>query len=97
VPDRKPGRWILDRSEVSESRWGHSSGRRARASQSRALDLTSSEIRLKHLPTGVEVAGEVPQGNRSRVEMQRLQAALRERLYAELEAQVARVLRIPGR
>jgi hypothetical protein len=97
VSERRPVRWSLDRSEVSESRWGHNRGRRSRASQSRALDVTSSEIRLRHEPTGIEVRGEVPPGHRSRAEMRRQEDAVRTRLYAELEDAVARVLRIPGR
>jgi hypothetical protein len=48
------------------------------------------------MPTEAEVTGEVPEGHYSRKQLLALQDALYERLFLELEAKVARGLRVPG-
>lgn len=90
-------RWALDPAEVDAFEISGRSGGRRRAAHSRALDVSGSEIRLTHRPTGIAVAGEVPEGRYSRAEMTRLKEDLRARLFAELEQRVARHLRISGR
>lgn len=90
-------RWVLDPAEVDAFEMSGRSGGRRRASLSRSLDVSGCEMRLTHRPTGIEVTGEVPEGNYSRAEMTRLRADLRARLFADLEQRVARHRRIPGR
>jgi hypothetical protein len=90
-------KWVLDPAEVDAFETSGRSGGRRQAAQSRALDVSGCQIRLMHRPTGIEVAGEVPEGHYSRAEMTRRKADLRARLYGELEQRVARHLRIPGR
>ncbi len=90
-------KWALDPADVDMFEMSGRSGGRRRAAQSRALDVSGSEIRLAHRSTGIEVRGEVPEGHYSRAEMTRLKEDLRARLFAELEQRVARHLRIPGR
>jgi hypothetical protein len=90
-------RWVLDPAEVDTFEMSSRSGGRRRAALSRALDTSAHQIRLTHRPTGVEVSGEIPQGNYARAEMTRLRQELRARLFAALEQAVARHLRIPGR
>lgn len=89
--------WVLDPGEVDAFETSVRSGGRRQASQSRALDVSGCQIRLTHRPTGIEVAGEVPEGHYARAEMTRRKEDLRARLFAELEQRVARHLRIPGR
>ena len=94
--DRKPA-WSLDPSEVFESSTGGSIGSRGRAGLTREGSLTRATISLRHGATGVEVAGEVPEGRYTRGRMRELREELRRRLFVELEGLVARRLRIPGR
>ncbi len=65
--------------------------------KSRALGESGSRLTLTHKSTGIEVTGEVPTGHYSRREMQSEVRKLEEGLFAELESQVAKALRIPGR
>lgn len=92
--------WTLEPSEVSIS-WSSSlrSTRRrtGMARSSRAEDTRSAVVRLVHRPTGLEIDGEIPSGHYSRNDMQQQKEALVTRLCPELEAQVAKHLRIPGR
>lgn len=90
--------WALDPSEVSwGGSWG-SSGRRKHATKSgRVNTVTNAELELYHEPTGICVKGEVPRGNYSRSEMQKLKQELLEELFPQLEKLVAQHLRIPGR
>ena len=89
--------WQLDPAEVEESSMGSRSGGRRRLRGSRTLDRSSMRLTLKHLPTGVEVAGEVPDGNYSRSELRDKVGSLRSQLFRMLEREVGRRLRIPGR
>lgn len=50
-----------------------------------------------HVPTGVEVRGQVPQGHYSKKEMRQLRQELYQKLFVELERKVAKHLRVPGR
>lgn len=93
----KRARWVLDPAEVDESWNGSNRGRRGRAGQSRALDITAGTIALRHRPTGLEARGSIPPGHYSRVLMKQLKADLHCRLFADLKRLVAAHLRIPGR
>jgi hypothetical protein len=73
-------------------------GRRVKATRSSRSDsITSRQVSLEHRPTGVIVKGVVPEGSYSRSTMQRLVKELRAELLVELNAAVARKLRLPGR
>lgn len=97
---RKKERWSLDRRQVTETR---SAGVRTHkgsvANRSRADrgSVGPGWVRLVHRETGIEVSEEIPVGRYTRDELRRLQDDAIEHLYSELEAQVARALRIPGR
>ncbi len=92
------GSWHLDPSEVTWSAIGGSeSANRHKARNSRALSVTTHRLTLVHGPTSLEVSGEIPRGQYSRTEMQRLKAELRASLFRQLEELVARHLRVPGR
>lgn len=91
-------RWSLDPSEVSSGISGHTAtDRRRRSRASRAVDRRDLQLTLIHRPTGLEVSGQIPEGRYSRQEMTRLRDALYRELFDELEALVAKRLRIPGR
>jgi hypothetical protein len=64
---------------------------------SRAEDTRSAVVRMTHVPTGLEVEGEIPSGNYSREEMRKRRDVLIAELWPVLEQNVARHLRIPGR
>jgi hypothetical protein len=89
-------KWRLHRDEVDFTMSSGGSGRR-RVRDSRAESLTSAQMELTHAPTGVKVQSCIPYGHYSRKEMRVLKDALAVRLFAELEAKVARTLRIPKR
>ena len=86
-----------DPAEVSYSGSGGNRSGRRRAGQTRALDVTEAAMTLRHDPTGAEARGTVPPGHYSRRQMRDRKAELYRRLFAELEREVARRLRIPGR
>src|SRR4051812_42426907 len=75
----------------SQGGGGTRGGRIAR--MSRAATIRSSRMTMRHRPTGVEVAGEVPPGRYTRKEQQRLKAELETRLFEELAAEVVRARR----
>ena len=52
---------------------------------------------MTHIPTGIEVTGEIPTGNYTKKQMRQLRQELEQKLFLELEAKVAKHLRIPGR
>jgi hypothetical protein len=89
--------WSLDPQDVTSSASKQTLGGRKRAAQSRVQDVTRYGLTLTHRPTGVEVAGEVPEGHYSKQRLRELKDQLHARLFAELEQRVARHLRIPGR
>ena len=88
--------WQLAPSEVDELWLGPSSGRPL-ARNSRSLASTGCLVTIRHIPTGIEVTGEIPMGSYAKKEMQKLRWDLRVRLWNELEDLVAIRLRIRGR
>src|SRR5262245_48362760 len=94
----KSSTWQLPETEVDVREYGHTSGHRKKLSvASRAADHRSWHVTLVHVPTGLEVSGEVPEGNYSRKQMQQARERLFSQLWSQLEFKVARHLRIPGR
>jgi hypothetical protein len=93
---KKRNKWSLNQEEVQMYGGSSNIGGRKNPSQSRALDTTSLEWNLIHVPTGEKVYGEVPSGNYSKKEMKKLHEQLLEKLFKELEAKVAKKLRAPG-
>lgn len=88
--------FTLDPAEVISTGSAIRRSGRKKARFSRANDLYSAELRLKHTPTGVEVAGSIPPGNYTRKEQRLLREKLYRDLYRDLEQAVARALRLPG-
>jgi hypothetical protein len=64
------------------------SGRVARTS--RKVAVSGGSLTLRHLPTGITVQGEIPEGHYSRREFAAEQERLRTTLWKELEDRVAR-------
>ncbi len=62
-------KWVLNPVEVQKYGMASNSSGRSKASQSRALDHTSKEWNLVHVPTGIEVKDKIPAGNYSKKEM----------------------------
>ena len=92
----KKKKWSLDPAEVQMYGGSSNSSGRKKASQSRAMDTRSKDWNLIHVPTGLEVGGAIPSGNYSKKEMKKLEEALLEKLFLELEGKVAKKLRVPG-
>lgn len=88
-------KWKLDPAEVGKG-WGSSSSSKS-GQFSRRLKVTSATLTLVHIPTGLEVKGEVPAGNYSKKEMRRLREELYARLFSVLAQKVGKHLRAPGR
>ena|SRR5882757_9897317 len=90
-------RFELDQKDVT---WGwHGSRVGARRKLARApasVDLWSSLLFLKHIPTGIEVKGEVPPGHYRNREMRSARDKLRAELQERLRVAVAAHLRIRG-
>jgi len=86
----------LKESDVSCSQSSLSSGRNG-TRNSRVVGTTSCRMTLKHLPTAVEVSGEIAPGQYSRTQMQAARESLSQSLHEQLRLAVARHLRIPGR
>ena len=86
----------LKESDVSWSQSSLSSGRNG-TRNSRADGTSSCRMTLKHLPTAVEVSGEIAPGQYSRTQMQAARDGLRKSLHEQLRLAVARQLRLPGR
>lgn len=88
----------LDPRDVTWAWSGSRTGRRRRVSRaSAAIDTSSWRLTLKHLPTQVEVQGEVPPGHYTNRQMQHEKERLWSALQEQLQAAVARHLRLPGR
>lgn len=94
---KKSPQWRLDPTEVSQYGSGYRASGRKKASQSRALDKSGVQWTLVHLPTGLEVIGEIPQGHYSQKELDKEKSELLSHLFNELEDKVAKHLKIPGR
>jgi hypothetical protein len=89
-------KWSLDPKHVGSRVIGSngvSTSRRSRA----AGGPSWARITLLHRPSGVTVEGEIPSGAFTRAQMRVKKEALEQRLFTELQAKVARHLRIPGR
>lgn len=91
---KKP--WALDPKDIGEGWTGHSSTK-VMGNFERKLKVTSRTVNLTHVPTGIKVFGDIPDGHYSKKEMRGLTDKIREKLWAELEDKVARHLKIPGR
>lgn len=89
--------WKLDPAEVTWGFYSSATSTRRKRRLSRELDSRAMEVKLVHVPTGIEVTGEVPKGHYSKKAMQQRRHELFGDLFAELENRVARHLRIPGR
>lgn len=90
--------WRLDPKEVGLGTAGLSSGKRKKATRaSRVVEKRGMTVTLTHMPTGLEVSGEIPSGHYSRKQMQQEVATMYSRLFVELEKLVAKTFRIPGR
>lgn len=59
--------------------------------------LMGATIRLVHMPTGIEVKGEVPQIHNTKGKLRAAEDKLRQELVGQLTDLVARHLRISGR
>jgi hypothetical protein len=88
-------KWQLDQNDVGGG-WSTSSSTKS-GQFSRRLKVTSARLTLTHLPTGLEVRGEVPDGHYSKKEMRKLREELYARLFLVLEEKVGKHLRAPGR
>lgn len=91
-------RFELDHKDVT---WGWISGRsgsrRKLSRTSAAVGSSSLELFLKHMPTGIQVNGEIPTGHYSNNQMKVLKEKLWYDLQEKLHEAVARHLRLPGR
>ena len=91
-----PAKWNLDPKDVGGS--GSSAKSKHRGAKGHwQVVMRSLSYTLTHIPTGVSVIGTIPPGHHSKTEMRRLREKLHECLFVELEAKVAKYLRIPGR
>lgn len=94
---KRKKRWQLPKDEVTWKGGGATSTKRKKLSvASRAVDTRSWHVTLIHLPSGLEVEGEIPSGNYSQKQMQVEKEKLFNRLWQELEIKVAKHLRLPG-
>lgn len=90
--------WRLDPSEAQVHSSGKTVGQRTSATKnSRAETATSFTFKLTHGPTGLKAEGCVPSGRYTRKQMQVLKQDLLRALMKQLEHDVAKRLRIPGR
>jgi hypothetical protein len=91
-------RFELEQKDVTSSWIGARTGNRRKLGRASAsVDLSSSQLFLKHTPTGIEVGGKIPPGHYSNREMRNLKEKLRAELQERLLLAVARHLRIRGR
>lgn len=88
-------KWTIEIAEVQAATTGHASGS-YKKHKMRADQVRSVEVTLTHVPTKIVVKGTVPEGNYTRTAMAKLKKAITLALLAELEAEVAKALRIPG-
>lgn len=91
----KPQGWKLNPNEVN---WGMNNSSSGKTGQfARKLKITSTLMFLEHLPTKIKVEGEIPSGNYSKKEMQKLRKELEATLFNKLERLVAQKLKVKGR
>ena len=90
-------RFELEQKDVTCGLVGARTGSRRKLTRGPAsVDLSSSQLVLKHIPTGMEVRGEIPPGHYSNREMRNAQEKLRAELQERLRIAVAEHLRIRG-
>ena len=93
----KKRRFELEQKDVTCGLVGARAGARGKLTRAPAsVDLSSSQLVLKHIPTGMEVRGEIPPGHYSNREMRNLKEKLRAELQERLHVAVAQHLRIRG-
>jgi hypothetical protein len=92
--------WSMSKDDVIDS-WTSTSSSSQRAGRvartSRKTSHSGSILTLIHMPTEIRVTGAVPVGHYSRHELMAQRERLRGKLWEQLEVEVARKLRIPGR
>lgn len=87
----------LNQKDVTWGWYGTRAGARRKLARAPAsVDLWSCRLFLKHIPTGIEVIGEVPAGHYSNKEMRSAREKLRAELQERLRVAVAGHLRIRG-
>jgi hypothetical protein len=91
-----PTKWKLNPDEVAVDAGIGGGGGRGRHGRRQTVRCLTSYA-LRHFPTGITVAIEVHDMNLTRKQRLQLQAKLYQQLYPQLEARVAKHLRIPGR
>lgn len=91
MPKRPASEGALDPLDVSFSLETSSSGRPGELA--RKPKVTGSRLTLTHMPTGITVDGEVPEGHYAKNEMRREREALKQALLVELARRVAKHLR----
>lgn len=94
---RNKEKWTLPKNEVTwRSSGSTSTNRKKRSVASRAVDDRSLQLTLLHTTSGIEVYGEVEEGNYSKKQMQAERENLFSDLWDKLELKVARYLKLPG-
>jgi hypothetical protein len=90
-------RFELEQQDITCGWVGARTGARKKLARAPAsVDLSSSQLFLKHLPTGIEVGSKIPPGHYSNREMRSAKEQLRAELQERLRVAVARHLRIRG-
>lgn len=94
----------MAKSDVVESGWtvnipagSGSHSRKGARKPSRKSGTSGVAMKLRHWSTGLEASGQIPSAHFSKTELVAAKERLRAQLWAELEGNVARELRIPGR
>ena len=91
-------KFVLREEDIARGEHSSRIGRRKKLSRaSAAIDTSSRRLFMKHLPTGIEVHGDVPPGHYSNKQMQHKKELLWTELQEQLRLAVAKHLRIPGR
>jgi hypothetical protein len=89
-------KWKLNPEDVGGGSSSGSGSRRGRYGRMYTVRCSYRRT-MTHIPTGIEVTGEIPTGNYTKKQMRQLRQELEQKLFLELEAKVAKHLRIPGR
>ncbi len=88
---------MIDPADIELRTTGSANGPASGPRSSRARQTRNEVMILVHVPTSIEVSGEIPAGNYTRKEMIAERDKLHASLMAELETQVAKRLRQAGR
>jgi hypothetical protein len=93
----KKKRFELEQKDITCGWVGARTGARRKLARAPAsVDLSSSQLFLKHIPTGIEVGGEIPPGHYNNKEMRNAKERLQAELQERLRVAVAQHLRIRG-